>query len=93
MNQLRALWPYVVRYRARFLIGLLASIIATGFAVQVPQMLRIIVDDINTRGIVWTDLTHSVLIMVGFSIADGIFRFGQRILILGTAHQVESDIR
>lgn len=93
MNQLRALWPYVVRYRMRFLIGLLASIVATGFAVQIPQMLRIIVDDINARGIVWTDLTHSVLIMVGFSVADGVFRFGQRILILGTAHQVESDIR
>jgi ATP-binding cassette subfamily B protein len=31
--------------------------------------------------------------MLGFSVADGVFRFGQRILILGTAHQVESDIR
>jgi ATP-binding cassette subfamily B protein len=93
MNQMRALWPFVIRYRTRFLVGLLASIIATGFAVQVPQMLRTIVDDINTRGIIWDALVANVLIMIGFSVTDGLFRFGQRILILGTAHQVENDIR
>ncbi|MFM2033233.1 MAG: hypothetical protein RLZZ297_1998 [Chloroflexota bacterium] len=93
MNQMRALWPFVIRYRTRFLIGLLASIVATGFAVQVPQMLRIIVDDINARGIVWDALVANVLIMIGFSVADGVFRFSQRTLIMGTAHRVESDIR
>jgi ATP-binding cassette subfamily B protein len=93
MHQLRALWPYVLRYRWHFLLGIVCAVIGTLFAIQVPQMLRSIVDEINTKGIVWTDLWHATVIMVGFSIADGVFRFGQRTLILGTAHQVEGDLR
>jgi len=93
MNQLRALWPYVVRYRWRFVIGLLCTLIATGFAIQVPQVLRWIVDEINTKGIVWSDLQWAVLLMLGIAVIDGIFRFFQRVLILGSAHQVEGDIR
>ena len=93
MNQLRALWPYVMRYRWRFVIGLLCTLIATGFAIQVPQVLRWIVDQINTKGIVWSDLQWAVLLMLGIAIIDGVFRFFQRVLILGSAHQVEGDIR
>jgi ATP-binding cassette subfamily B protein len=56
-------------------------------------MLRTIVNDINARGIVWTDLWHAAVLMIGLSVADGVFRFAQRKLVLGTAHQIESDLR
>lgn len=93
MNQLRALSPYVWRYRWHFGLGLVCAVIATLFAIQVPQMLRTIVNDINARGIVWTDLWHAAVLMIGLSVADGVFRFAQRKLVLGTAHQIESDLR
>lgn len=93
MNQLRALWPYVVRYRWRYLLGILCNTIQIGFTVMVPQVVRDVVNEISTRGIIWDDLVTSALKMLGMAAVVFLFGFLSRVLILGTAHQVEGDVR
>jgi ATP-binding cassette, subfamily B, multidrug efflux pump len=93
MNQLRALWPYVVRYRWRYLLGILCNTIQIGFTVMVPQVVRDVVNEINTKGIVLDDLVASALKMLGMAAVVFLFGFLSRVLILGTAHQVEGDVR
>jgi len=93
MNQLRALWPYVVRYRWRYLLGILCNAIQIGFTVMVPQVVRVIVNEISTKGIIWDDLVASALKMLGMAAVVFLFGFLSRVLILGTAHQVEGDVR
>ena len=93
MNQLRALWPYVVRYRWRYILGILFNTIQIGFTVMVPQVVRDVVNEISTKGIIWDDLVGYALKMLGMAAVVFLFGFLSRVLILGTAHQVEGDVR
>jgi ATP-binding cassette subfamily B protein len=54
---------------------------------------RVVVNEINTKGIVWDDLVASALKMLGMAAVVFLFGFLSRVLILGTAHQVEGDVR
>lgn len=93
MNQLMALWPYVFKYRWRYFFGLFVNTIQIVFTVLVPQVIREIVNEINTRGIVWDDLQSAALKMLGIAVCVFVLSFTTRVLILGTAHQVEGDVR
>lgn len=93
MNQLQALWPYVRTYRWRYFLGLLCNTVQIIFTVLVPQVVREIVDEINTRGVVWDDLVAAALKMLGIAVVVVILSFTTRVLILGTALQVEGDVR
>lgn len=93
MNQLQALWPYVYKYRWRYLLGLLCNTVQIVFTVLVPQVIREIVNEINTRGIIWDDLIGAALKMLGIATVVFVLSFITRVLVLGTAHQVEGDVR
>lgn len=93
MNQLRAMWPYVIRYRWRYIIGILCNVVQIGFTVMVPQVIRDIIDEINGKGIIWDDLVAGALKMLAMAAVVLLFGFLSRVLILGTAHQVEGDVR
>ncbi len=93
MDSLRHLWPFVLRYRRRYTIGLICTIVATAAAATVPQILRLVVDAINSRGIVPDELLRYGGLLVLAALIDGSFRFGQRTQIMGTSHLVDYDMR
>lgn len=93
MNQLQALWPYVYKYRWLYLLGLLCNTVQIVFTVLVPQVIRDIVNEINERGIIWDDLIAAALTMLAIAAVVFVLSFVTRVLILGTAHQVEGDVR
>ncbi len=93
METLRHLLPFVARYRRRLLLGLLCAICTAATTSAVPQIVRRMVDDLNTRGIVAVDLLRYGGLMVLIALFDSGFRFGQRMLVAGASYLVEFDIR
>jgi ATP-binding cassette subfamily B protein len=74
-------------------LGLLCALCGTAAAATIPQILRLAVNDLNTRGIVASHLLQFGGWLLLAALIDGLFRFGQRICVLGTSHIVEYDMR
>jgi ATP-binding cassette subfamily B protein len=73
--------------------GLLCAAIGAGVSALGPYVLRLAIDEIQTGGIV----TESLLVYGGWLLliagVDGVFKFGQRMLIAGTSYRIEYDLR
>jgi ATP-binding cassette subfamily B multidrug efflux pump len=93
MNLFRHLAPFLGRYRLRIILGVLCALGGTAAAAVAPQILRIVVDDLNSRGIVASSLLWWSGLLLLSALIDGLFRFGQRTALLGTAHLIEHDMR
>lgn len=93
MEQLRALVPFVARYRHRLLFGFLCAVCASATTASVPQVIRLVVDDLNTRGVVVGDLLRYGGVLLLIALVDSLFRFGQRLIVNGASYLVEFDIR
>lgn len=93
MSSLRSLLPHMARYRWTLLVGLVCAACGAGTAALAPLVLRIAVDDIQAGGIVLNSLlTYGVLLIV-IAVVDGVFKFGQRMLIAGASFRIEFDLR
>jgi ATP-binding cassette subfamily B protein len=93
MIYLRHLLPFVRQYRWRILLGLVFAL-CDGLAVaQVPQIVRLVVDELNTRGVVVEELLRYGGLLVLIAVVDSLFRFGQRICMIGASYLVEFNIR
>ena len=93
MNLFRQLAPFVSRYRTRIWLGVVCALFGAAAAGMIPQLMRMAVDDVNTRGIVAENLVRLGGLLLLAALIDALFRFVQRIMILGTSHMVEHDMR
>ncbi len=93
MEHLRHLLPFVARYRRRLLLGFLCAAGSAALTALIPQILRQAVDQLNTRGAVPADLLRAGGLMLALALADSLFRFGQRLMVGGSAYLVEFDMR
>ncbi|HEU5102211.1 MAG TPA: ABC transporter ATP-binding protein [Roseiflexaceae bacterium] len=93
MEHLRHLLPFVMRCRRQLLFGFLCAACSAGLTATIPQVLRLAVDQLNSRGVIAADLIYFGGIMVALALVDSLFRFGQRMLVAGASYLVEFDIR
>ena len=93
MANLRHLLPYMARYRISLLIGLCCAIIGATVSTLSPYVLRLAVDELSTGTILLSSLTRYGGLLLIIALADGIFKFFQRMLIIGTSYAVENDLR
>jgi ATP-binding cassette subfamily B multidrug efflux pump len=93
VEHLRHLLPFVARYRWRLLLGFLCAAGSATMMASIPQILRDAINELNTRGVVASDLLRAGMIMVLLAFVDSLFRFGQRLFVAGGAYLVEFDIR
>jgi len=93
MEHLRHLLPFVARYRWRLLLGFLCAAGSAAMVTAIPQILRGAIDELNTHGVVASDLLRAGEVMVLLAFVDSLFRFGQRLFVAGGAYLVEFDIR
>jgi ATP-binding cassette subfamily B protein len=93
MEHLRHLLPFVARYRARLLLGVLCALGTAALTSSIPLIVREVVNQLNTRGVVAGDLLRFGGLMLLIALADSGFRFGQRMLVNGVSYLVEFDIR
>jgi len=88
----RALLPYVNRYRRAFLLGLVCTISTTAFQLLGPWVLKYAIDDLNTS-VTRDKLILYGLLLLGVSCVRGLFLFLMRRIIIGASRDIEYDIR
>lgn len=93
MSNLRHLLPYLARYRTRLAFGFLCAAIGAGVSALSPYVLRLAVDEINAGRIVAASLLSYGGLILLIALVEGVFKFGQRMLIAGASYRVEYDLR
>ncbi len=93
MEHLRYLLPFLRRYRRQLVLGVLCAAGTAGLTAAIPLIVRQVVDDLNTRGVVVAELLRYGGIMLLIALVDSGFRFGQRMLVNGSSYLIEFDIR
>ncbi len=92
MPHLRRLLPALVRHRRALVLGLLALLATTGFSVAGPWVLRHAIDDLTvqvTRSKLWV-YAGAIL---GLIVAEGFFRYHQRMVLIRLSREVEYELR
>ena len=92
MSPLARLAPCVLRYRRRFLLGLLCLVLTTAFSLLGPWVLRYAVDDL-TAGVTRAKLAGHAAALLGLAMAGGVFRFLTRRILVGASRAIEYDLR
>ena len=82
----------MLRYRRRFLLGLLCLVLTTGFSLLGPWVLRFAVDDL-TAGVTRDKLALHAATLLGLAVASGGFRFLMRRILVGASRAIEYDLR
>jgi ATP-binding cassette subfamily B protein len=88
----RALLPYVTRYRRAFLIGLVCVIGTAAFQLLGPWVLKYAIDDLNTA-VTRQKLLMYAGLLLGVSSVRGLFLFLTRRIIIGASRDIEFDMR
>ena len=88
----RALLPYVDRYRRSFVIGLVCVISTTAFQLLGPWVLKYAIDDLYL-GVTRRKLVLYAALLLGVAIVRGVFLFLMRRIIIGASREIEYDIR
>lgn len=86
------LWPYVLRYRFRMSIGLLALAIACGASIMAPYILGKAVDSLR-EGVTTQKLVVFAALTIGVQAIDSGMRFITRIWVSGSSRKIEYDLR
>src|SRR5687767_10040730 len=91
-SAVRRLFPYVLRYRRQFSIGLLCVLITTAIQLLAPWVLKYAIDDLGS-GITRAKLALYASLLLGIACIGGVFRFLMRRIIIGASRDIEYDIR
>ncbi len=86
------LWPYILRYRFRMSVGLLALALASAASILSPYVLGKAIDSFRT------DRSTSELVVlagltIGIQAIDSGLRFVTRIFVSGSSRRMEYDLR
>ncbi len=92
MHDLKALWPYMARYRWKLIFGLGITIISTALGLTQPYLVGAAIDKLqNGRP------RDEVLVMAGLIVllaaVQGVFTFFTRFTVNSVARQVEYELR
>ena len=88
----RALIPYVNRYRRAFVLGFVCVVATTAFQLLGPWVLKYAIDDLYT-GVTQRKLVLYAALLLGVAIVRGIFLFLMRRIIIGASRDIEYDMR
>jgi ATP-binding cassette, subfamily B, multidrug efflux pump len=93
MTHLRHLLPYMARYRLSLLAGLLCAGLGAAISAVGPYILRLAVDELHAGSIFLDSMLRYGGLLIIVALADGVFKFIQRMLLAGVSYEVEYDLR
>jgi ATP-binding cassette, subfamily B, multidrug efflux pump len=88
----RPLFPYLRRYRRDFFWGGIVAILSNAIWILFPQVIRVAIDDLD-HGVTRQKILFYAALLVGISMAKGIFLFLTRWIIIGISREIEFDLR
>ncbi|MBI1748632.1 MAG: ABC transporter ATP-binding protein [Acidobacteria bacterium] len=86
------LLPYLQRYRFKLFYGAACLLVTNVFALAQPWILKKVIDSLSLEITTEKLLFYSGLV-VGFSFAEGLFRFLMRRILIGVSRYIEYDLR
>lgn len=92
MDDLRKFVRYFRPYRKQLIFGTLCVFASVAIGLLVPVLVGRAVDDLRAS-VTWEKLTRYALLILGVSLASGLFLFLQRLVLIGMSRHVEYDLR
>ena len=92
LRELGPLLSYMRRYRWGYLWGTLACIATNVAAVQGPQILKKVIDELE-RGVTRERIVFLACIFVVIYLIKGVFLYSQRWILIGISREIEFDLR
>ena len=91
-KQLATLWPYLVRYRWRFGLGLAALVMKDLTTAVTPLVIRRAIDTL-TAGLDLRQVWQLALALLGLALVRGFFQYWMRWILIGVSREIEYDLR
>jgi ATP-binding cassette subfamily B protein len=91
-ERFRPIWPYLARYKGRYVTGFICLIIGQSIGALVPLVIKAGIDDL-TRGVLLRRLAMVGLLLIAFSLIKAVFQFWTRWILIGISRDIEYDIR
>ncbi len=92
MSPIRRLFAYVVRYRRKFVLGLLCAVATRSVALAGPGVLGRAIDDL-TLGVTRSKLAGYGALLLAIGLVGGLFQFLSRRILIGASRDIEYDMR
>jgi ATP-binding cassette subfamily B multidrug efflux pump len=92
LRELGPLLSYMRRYRWGYLWGTLACIATNVAAVQAPQILKKVIDELE-RGVSRERIVFLAGVFVAIYLVKGLFLYSQRWILIGISREIEFDLR
>jgi ATP-binding cassette, subfamily B, multidrug efflux pump len=92
LPHLRALRPYLLRYRSEILKGYLCTLLQSGASLVIPLLLGRGIDGLQ-RGAPRSELLADALWILALSVVSGVFLYLKRWILIGASRLVEFDLR
>ena len=92
MRHLRRLFPYLMKYRGRFGLGLAGVVLASGAGMVSPLFIRRAIEELE-KGARREFILNTAIALVLFAVVRALFIFVGRTVILTASRSVELDLR
>jgi ATP-binding cassette subfamily B multidrug efflux pump len=92
VSPVRRLISYVLRYRRKFILGLLCVVVTRSVALAGPTVLGFAIDDL-TRDVTRGKLAGYGALLLAIGLLGGTFQFLARRILIGASRDIEYDMR
>ena len=92
LESLRPLFPYLTRYRQRYLVGFGALVLSQALGASLPLILKKGIDSLSVGAIGRTLLFFAALLVL-VALTKAFFQFWMRWILIGLSRDVEYDLR
>jgi ATP-binding cassette subfamily B protein len=93
MGELRSILPYFRPYLKAFTWGLVFVVLANGFQVAGPWLMKLAIDGVERPDVTLGDIVLLASLIVGAAVLGGAARFGMRQLLNSVSRHMEADLR
>src|SRR5258708_6305689 len=86
------LWGYIVRYRARYMRGIICLVVSATLAMSIPLLLKWTIEAIQHHQ-PFRDVVFYALAIIGIACLQGVMRSFSRFMIFNIGRDIEYQLR
>ena len=92
LRPFRPIWPYLTRYKARYVAGFLCLLVSQLVGVLIPLIIKAGIDDLM-QGSAARKLLGVAALLLGAAACKAVLQFWMRWILIGISRDVEYDLR